>query len=135
MNTSEVYRSSEKIQPLTVSLSETAQRGLFYSLYSQLVDETQIEVLYGWQKEFHEERVAQTNEVRKVAAEIIKNLGIMDGVSEQEKNMAFLYMGLVDLLPVEYLREWAIKEPVDFWDEKPIKYAKYFLDKKLASEE
>jgi hypothetical protein len=68
----EINRQPKKVTPLTVTLSETAQRGVFMALKDHLRSATRAEALGA---ETRPEFIAQHDEARKVTIQLANNLG------------------------------------------------------------
>jgi hypothetical protein len=114
----------ETVAPLTVTLSETAQRGVFRALRDHLRSATRAEVLG---TESRPEMIARYDETRKVTTQIANNLG------EEIDPLSALNMGLTDLIPTEQLEQWANVDLTNTHGNITVEdkaKARYFLRKK-----
>jgi hypothetical protein len=113
----------EKITPLTLTLLETAQRGVLQGLMQSLRTDTNTEVDGWWEDD--PQKIAQVDETRNVTTQIAKSL------KQEIDPLSALYMGLTDLLPEGQLEQWANMDIKDQWDQPVKAKAQYFLSKKL----
>jgi hypothetical protein len=117
----EINRHPEKVSPLTLTLSETAQRGVLRGFKSSLTSLTTAES-NGVYKDAPE-ILAELAELRRVTTTLAKNVG-------EEFSPSFaLSMGLIDSLPPGLLEQVATTESNDWSFEHRAK-ARYFLNKK-----
>jgi hypothetical protein len=111
----------ETVAPLTVTLSETAQRGVLRGLMQSLRTDTELETRRSF--EDRPEVIIQLDETRRVTMQIANNLG------EKIDPMTSLYLGLTDLLPEGQLEQWANMDIKDQWDIPVKTKAQFFLSK------
>jgi hypothetical protein len=112
-------RQPEIVNPLTLTLSETAQRGVLQNLRESLRLNTHAET-NGYFRN-RPDVLAELDETRKVAVQLVNNLGI------EIHPIKALGLGLTDLLPEGQLEQFARK---DQWRTDVVTQAQYFLEKK-----
>jgi hypothetical protein len=115
----EINRQPEKVAPLTITLSETAQRGVLQNLMISLVADTNAET-----RERFKDRpdvIAEIDATRNVTTQIAQNL------RKEIDPLTALNLGLTDLLPPGQLEQWA---HMDKGEASIQAKAQYFLDKK-----
>jgi hypothetical protein len=102
------------IEPLTFTLStRSEQNALYYALLSSLVEDTMVEVRYGLREDFAE--------YNKITREFFKQLAANLGVRNNDKNVKWLTIGVIDYYSEEELAELSQKEGIEGV------YARYFL--------
>jgi hypothetical protein len=114
----------EREKPLTLTLSMSAQEGVFACLMPTLKKLTHNEIEGFYKSE--SKVIEQIDEARNVVKELAKNLG------KHIHPMEALEMGLTELIPPKQLEEWAKTPNAEIrkiWDLIIRKKAKYLLQK------
>jgi hypothetical protein len=117
-------RQPETVAPLTVTLSEPAQKRVLLILKSRLPVLTKAEVSGAWTfNPNRPELITGLDETRNVTMQIAKNLG------EEIDPLSALEMGLTPLVPQGQLEQWANMDAKEPWDQEIKNKAQYFLSK------
>lgn len=115
----------EAVQPLELSLSPDAQRGLFSVLHRTLMTDTTNEV----ERSLPPEAVRELDAMRGIFTQVANNL------NEYEVSPTVaLYMGIADFIPAGQLEEWASQTPTNYQEQQIRQYARHLLGKMQQQE-